>query len=1141
MRLRLAALLCLCAAARPAAAQNITGSILGTVTDPSGGSVAGARIAVIQTATNTRHETATNDRGDYEVPLLPPGAYRIVATANGFQTLERQGVQLNVGNRLQVNFNLLVGQTNESIVVTGSAELVEAGTAALGASFSSRSVEELPMRGRFALQLAALVPGVQINPQAVGAGSAALTGADFSVNGGRFRTNEFLIDGVSSSLPRNNDLVALPLPEGVSELKIHTNSYSAEFGRTGGGVFNLVTKGGGNDFHGNLFEFLSADELNANAWFANARGQKKGNSRRNIYGAAISGPIRRNRTFFYADYQGIQSSGTGGTGTATVPIEEFRQGNFRNLVTNTGAAKVIYDPITTQAVSGGFTRTPFPGNQIPSSRIDPAARNLIKLYPAPNSAGTGAAQVNNFNFTSPSRSHTDQFTGRVDHEFSSNHRIFGRYTMHKSTSTVFPDYGTLGDTPLGYNPGSRGQSATLNDTYTFSPTLLLNARLGFTRQLDLRTPLHEGINLASLGFNPAIDAVRVESSLPNFGPSGYGALGPASGDRIRLGNDIWHLNSDLTAIRSGHTLKFGAEGRMYNQTAFQAGADQGVFSFSPAFTQGPNPLQATATAGDSIASFLLGLGAGSMASTPRLAIRNFYWGAFVNDDWKVSQKLTLNLGLRWEMETARTERYNRFSTFDFTRAFPIAVPALPGLKGVMTRAGQEGEPRRQVDAAPYNFSPRFGFAYRLTPKTVARGGYGIFYSPVFGYTSGANFGSSGALISTPWVSSLDGVTPLNYLNNPFPNGALIASQDPVDRYQMGQGVVINDRRNVNNTYTQQWNFNLQRELPGNVLIEGAYAGNKGTRLPVGIQFNQLDPVYQAQGASLTTLVPNPFFGIVREGTLAASTVQRGQLLRPYPQYQGIGNNMQNRADSIYHSFTLRVEKRFSHGFMGQVSYTNGKIIDTSSGRLVNYTAFVPPVQNSYDLRAERSISEGDVSQRLVLFGDWQLPFGKGMRFGAGAHSVLQHALGGWSLNAVATFHTGFPINLTSLGNSGVYGASLRPNSTGRSAAKSGPPQDRLNSYFDTTAFTLPPAFTFGNTSRTLADVRGPGRAQADVTLQKDIHFTERVYFRLRAECYNLTNTPFFDQPALIVGNANLGVISAARLQRAYQIAGKLIW
>jgi len=1123
------------------APQNITGTILGSVTDSTGAVIPAAKVVITNTDTGQSNETATDTVGRYEVPLLKPGRYSVSVSATGFQTLERQGIRLTVGDRLRVDLTLQVGQIAERVTVNERAELVESGTGSLSVTLGGRSIEDLPLKGRYVLQYAALTPGVQINPFAVNAGGGGLTNADFSVNGGRYRSNELLVDGVSSSQPKNNDFGVLPLPEGVVEMKIHTNSFSAEFGRTGGGVFNIITRGGTNQFHGSVFHFHQNDNLNANAWFANSRGQAKGNFRRNLFGGSAGGPVARNKTFFYADYQGARNSSAGSTGAATLPTRQQMSGDFSQTLNRTGQPVLIYDPVTTRQAGAGRIRDAFPGNRIPASHIDRAAANVIKLYPQPNRPGIGPANLNNFVFQIPAKSRGRQYTARIDHELASHHRLFGRYTTSKGSSKGFGEYGTVGDTQLGFNPGSPEYNASLNDTYTFSPTLLLNTRLGFTRGASARRPLHENVSLAELGFPAFLDRDKEDSSLPGFRPANYAGLGPQAGDRIRLANDIWHLASDVTSIRGGHSLKWGGEVRMYNQNLYQAQAPSGQFSFAVGTTQGPDPQRATLMAGDGFASFLLGVGSGSISSSPRLAVRNFYWALFFNDHIRVTRSFTLSLGLRYEVEEPRTERYNRFATFDFDGAFPIRVPGM-SLTGFLTHPGVDGQPRNQTDRAVKNFGPRAGFAWTVLPKLAVRGGYGIFYSPVIGSTAANTLGVTGALITTPWVSTIDGFIPLNYLSNPLPDGALRTSKDPVDVYQMGQSVLMADRNNRNNISTQQWNLNLQRELPGELLVEVGYAGNKGTRLPMVQEFNQLDPRHQSLGPALADRLPNPFFGTVREGGLAQATIARSQLLRPFPQYQNIQTYLQNRGSSIYHSMTLRVEKRLSRGLMAQTSFTGGKLIDNASGRVVNITDFVPPVQNHYNLRGERSISEGDISRRLVMFGEWDVPVGRGRRFGASAPGVVDQIVGGWSLAAWATFHTGFPLHLRSTGNSGVSGSGvLRPNSTGRSAEKTGAVQSRLTEYFDTGAFRVPDPFTFGNVTRTLPDVRGPRRGAVDLTIHKDFHIRERLMLRARGEFYNISNTPFFGMPGDTLGSQAFGLISSATLERTAQLSMKLIW
>jgi hypothetical protein len=521
-----------------------------------------------------------------------------------------------------------------------------------------------------------------------------------------------------------------------------------------------------------------------------------------------------------------------------------------------------------------------------------------------------------------------------------------------------------------------------------------------------------------------------------------------------------------------------------------------------------------------------------------------YYALFVNDDIKIG-RLTLNVGLRWDYEQPRTERYNRLGTFDFNGRFPVDVPGYPDLRGVIRLAGRDGEPRGQFDPTYTNFGPRVGLAYRLANNTVLRSGYAIYFAPRFGTTSGQGFGTPGADINTPWVSSLDGVTPLNLIDNPYPDGLLQPPSREAERLQMGLGVTIMDRGNKSNIYNQQWNFALQHELPGGFLVETAYTGNKGTHLPVSINFNAVDPVYQSLGTQLNQQVPNPFFGLTSVGALAQPTVSRLVLLRPYPHYGGISTAnpavAQNLGSSSYHALNLRVEKRFAMGYNFIAVYTNSKLIDDGSGRIFGETAFVPPIQNEYDRRAERSISEGDVSQRLVLSHTLELPFGRGRAFLNGGSRAVDYTLGGWSLSGAFAWNTGFPLALTSIGNSGVGSSVLRPNSTGQSAELSGSPQSRLTRYFDTSQFTVPPAFTFGNVARTLPDVRGPSRVNYDLAVQKSFPIREPLALVFRSEAFNLTNTPYFFSPGEGLGSNTFGVINAAAGERTVQFSLKLIF
>lgn len=1136
----------------PAAAQNITGAILGTITDPTGAAVPGASVELLHVETNQTTRAATDGAGFYQANYLRPGTYRVSASGSGFKTSVREKLSLVVEGRLRIDFRLEVGDTATSLTVSGETPLVESESASLGQVVNTRAVEELPIRGRNIFDLVGLTAGVQVNPRAIG--STASTGdvgaplfvlSDISINGGRFRTNDYLVDGVSIMLPENNNFAISPSPDSTQEFKVLTNSFGPQFGRSGGGVVNVITKGGTNDYHGSAYWFFRNDRMRANNFFSNARRQVRPVFHFNMFGGAAGGPVVKNKTFFFGDFQGHREDIGGGAGILTVPSAAEKQGDFSAARNAAGAQVTIYNPFTTRALAaGGFARDPFPGNIVPQNMQSRVARRLLEFMPGPNQPGQGPANINNYAWNPASFVDSDQWSVRLDHRFSDRHSLFGRASRNTGDTGQSGPFGNIADTVLGITT-NRVIVGVVNLTSTLSASRILNLRVGAVRRFEGRIPRSSGlVNLNDLGFSPNIAAAAQEQLFPTVSIANYTGLGAPGGDRIRRGNDIYSLVAEQTEYHGRHTLTYGADIRLYNQTPYQGGSPSGSYSFGLGQTQGPDPLRASLTAGNGLASMLTGFGGGSISSVPAGSLRNMYYSFFFNDDIRLG-RLTINAGLRWEYEQPRTERYNRLGTFDFDSPFPIRIPDLGGLRGVLRLAGQDGQPRGQFDSTYANFGPRVGLAYRMNDRTVVRAGYGIFHSPRFGTTGAQNFGMPGAQITTPWVASLDGVTPLNTIDNPFPTGLLQAPNTETYRTQLGQGILAMDRGNKSNIYNQQWNFTLQRQLPGQWLLETGYAGNKGTRIPVSGDWNQIHPQYQALGAGLNRQVTNPFFGIADVGILSQRTVSQAQLLRPYPQYTSVNSNSpavaQNMGSSSYHSFLLRTEKRFARGYQILMTYTNSKLIDNGSGRIFGESAFVPPVQNFYNLAAERGLSEGDISQRLVISHTLELPFGKGQRFGSGAPAGIRWIIGGWSATGAFTWNSGFPLALTSTGNSGVGGGVLRPNSTGQSAELSGAPQQRLARWFDTSRFTVPDPFTFGNVSRTLPDVRGPSRINYDFALQKAFPVRERFSFLFRAEAFNLTNTPYFFTPGEALGSTAFGVINSATGERQVQFSLKLLF
>ncbi len=1145
----LRALTCLLAVAtmqQAAFAQNITGAILGNITDPAGASIAQAAVELTNTDTNQTVKVESESSGLYQALYLRPGTYRIRVGAKGFRQSVRDAVTVQVESTLRADFQLQIGDAGTTVTVTAEPPLIESETASLGQTVSSRTIEDLPIQGRNIFDLAGLTAGVQVNPRAVGGtastgdvGTPLFVQSDISINGGRFRTNEYLVDGVSIMLPENNNFAFAPTPDGTQEFKVLTNSFGPQFGRSGGGVVNVITRGGGNDYHGTIYDFFRNDRLRANNFFSNARGQARPVSHFNQFGAAGGGRIVRDKTFFFADYQGHRENATGGAGILTVPTALEKAGNFSQSRAANGNLVSIYDPKTIRTVGNGFQRDPFPGAIVPTDRMAKTGKNLAGFYALPNRAGETASLINNYVWAPVSYVNSNQLTFRIDHRFNERHSMFGRYTHNSGDTGAGGPFKNIADNVNGVTV-NRVHNVVVNHTATLSPTRILNLRIGATRRFEGRVPLAAGqIDLTALGFPASIGARVDEQVFPTVAVANYGQLGPPSGDRIRRGNGVYTVVGEQTEIHGRHTLVYGADYRLYDQTPFQSAASSGSYSFALSQTQGPNPLVATLGAGNGLASLLLGFGSGSIQSSPALHIRNSYTGLFINDAIKFS-KLTVNVGVRWEYDEPRKEFYNRFANFDFNAPFPIQVPGYTNLKGVLRYAGRDGLDRGQYNSIYNTFGPRIGLAYRVSPSFVLRAGYGIFFAPRFGTTSASNYGTSGFAIVTPWVAtSADGLSFTNSLDNPFPNGLLETPTSAADKVQLGQSIQVMDRGNVTNVYNQQWSFTIQRQMVHGVLFEMGYAGNRGVHIPVSYDFNQIDPKYQSLGSALSQAVENPFFGLTTVGNFANRTIARSQLLRPYPQYQSVNNNSpavaQNRGASAYHSAQLRVEKRFRSGYNITAVYTKSKLIDNGSGRVFGENAFVPPVQNSYNMAAERAVSEGDVSQRLVISHtvNIRVPFHTNAFTGA----VLKR----WSWSGSWSWNTGFPLALSSIGNSGVGGGVFRPNSTGKTAELSGAPQTRLTRYFDVSQFTVPDSFTFGNVSRTLPDVRGPSRVAYNAALQKAFNIHEPIKAVFRAETFNLTNTPYFARPAQGLGSAGFGVISSAFGERQVQLSLKIVF
>ncbi|MBI4909050.1 MAG: carboxypeptidase regulatory-like domain-containing protein [Acidobacteria bacterium] len=1129
--------------------QTITASLEGNIKDATGAVIPGARVAVVNAATGITARLETGADGRFVAPSLQPGPYSVIVEAAGFKKVDRSGIVLQVDQAARIEIVLEVGAVSETVEIKAEAPLLESSSAALGQVIENRAITNLPLNARNPYALVFLAPGVTGNV------AAQFNQANISINGGRPGANEILADGIPSSPPLVNPIqgfTVYPSVDSVQEFKVQTNSYSAEFGRSSGGIINLVFKSGTNQFHGTLFEFVRNSKLDANGFFANQRGLPLTNFKRNQFGASGGGPVLipglyngRNRTFFFAAYEGLKERSQSNL-TATGPTDLQRNGDFSRTLTAAGALISVYDPTTTVAQGTGFVRTAFPGNVIPASRQDPVARNVIKYYPAANRAGDTNTQANNLSLPGTAPTDSNQFDIKGDENINDRNRFFVRVSHRNYNLGLENRFPTEIAVAQGgsYQP-QVSNNAAFDYTFNLRPTFLIDFRYGFGRTLLNFSPRSAGFDPTTLGFPSYLAANAEGIYFPTFSPTGYLALGGTSfARRNAFETHNWSLNNSKVMTR--HLLKFGFEVRLVRVNNSEITDAVGNFTFDKTFTQGPNPNAASNTAGDGMASLLLGLGNGVLTRCFKcVSTQSMYYGWYFSDDWKVTNKLTLNLGLRYELEIPRHERYNRVNVFDPFVTSPLASRAgLPNLKGGLVFAGVNGESAQQFPADTNNWAPRFGFAYQARRDTVIRGGAGIFYSPSY-RAAGGTVGNFGYRSDTQFIGSANGLTPTNYLRNPFPDGFV-----PVVGSALGLSTAVGStisaslKNDSTVAYSENWSFNVQHQLKGDLLVEAGYVGSHGLHLTQTgegtANLNLLTREQLALGTQLQQQVSNPFFGVITSGVLSTRTVPQSFLLRAYPQYTTVNPLYWTGSSSIYHSFQLKVEKRFGSGLSLLTAYTNAKLIDEFS--IISNVGRNANIQNIHDRRNERAVSSNDISQRFVTSAVYALPFGRGRSFGGGWNRMVDAVLGGWQMNGILTFQRGFPLALTTTNSSNAGGNVLRPNNNGKSAQTSGDVKSRLTQYFDKTVFSQPAPFTFGNVGRTLPDVRAPGLRNLDYSLFKNFGVTERVAVQFRAESFNLTNTATFGEPNQNFTAVQFGQITGtSNIARQVQFGLKILF
>ena len=1135
-------------------AQSEQTSITGTVTDSSKAIVPDAGVTIRNVATNVTTKTATNSAGLYFIPSLPPGTYELTIEKLGFRLARVENIPLTTGLAATQDIILMVGTLSQAVQVSATAVQLEAQSADMNAVVTSRSVAELPILGRDPLSFAALVPGViptqgqQSNAGVIGRVTTA------QIGGGLAQQNGVLIDGAESrGTTESGNAYSVPVTA-VSEFKLETASYDAEYGRSAGGVAILSTKSGTNDLHGMAYEFLRNDHLNANSWQNNRNSINKTLFQRNVFGGNIGGPVviprlynGRNKTFFFFNFEG-QRQASPDQVLDTVPTAQQRAGDFSQTFDRTGRLDVIYDPLTTRADPnrpGRYIRDAFPNNIIPADRINNISANVAKLYPLPNRVGNTAQQVNNFLQTGKAVTNTDNYLVRIDHTFNERERIFGRAGYVPNTS-----YSTLNNVAfaarsVSSNPAT---SALIGFTSSFTPNLLGEARLSYTRLQFNSFPVSQGFDLTTLGFSPSFannvlykqfPAINIQTynagsglSVTQASPNDFGQLGGPT--RTLNPQDTWQAQYSLTWIKTRHNIRFGTDLQLIKLNAYNSQYSAGQFNFDRTYTQGADPTSTTLNGGNGLASLLLGVPvAGTLTITRPLFLYQKYYGLYVQDDYRVTNRLTLNLGLRYEYTTPYAEKFGQIGYFDWD-----AIQPTTGQKGQFKLVKPGGY---QENPNYLNFSPRIGLAWKASDKTVVRAGAGIFYATYVGVNAAAtDFGNGG------FVSNFLYLGPSNPLpntppvggswNNPFAAGI---QQPSRDTDFVGQAVRA-DQLNRPSPYLSDWTFSIQREITPTLLAEIGYVGSKMTHLYWNRQHNQNPDTQISLGPQLTQLVPNPFFGKITTGALSAATVQRRQLLRPYPQYQDVLIFRDPYGDMSYESMTLRVQKQLSHGLQMSLGYTLSKTIANTAQ---SNTWVVGPSDAMSNANYNRSVEANDVPQRLVLGYLYDLPFGPRQPFLN--HGIAATVLGGWEFSGISVFQSGRPILITAPDQTNLYNFSSTNGRANRLHDAALPEGQTNNRWFDTTAFAAAPAYTIPTDSLTQPNVRGPRRINFDWSLIKNNKFKERYNVQFRAEFYNIFNHSALlaTGPTTDVTNAQFGQIvqSAAGSERNIQFAVQFIF
>jgi Carboxypeptidase regulatory-like domain/TonB dependent receptor len=1165
-------------------AQTTYGAIDGVVSDPSGAAIAGADVTLTNIATGEKRLQQTGADGLYSFVNLLPGQYRIDVEKAGFKHTTRQEVVVEVGQRVRIDITAQVGEVTQTVEVTGETPQLQAETSSIGQVIEQRKANELPLNGRNVFNLISLAPSVVPQGSATGTpvGVNPFGWGNYQVNGSFGNESAQYLDGQPLNIGYINLPVVIPTQDSIQEFKVQTSNLGADWGKFSGGVINLSTKSGTNSLHGEAYEYLRNKVLDANDFFLNKAGKDRPPFTQNQFGANAGGPLwlphvydGRDKTFWFFSWEGFRLR-TGTAFTTTVPTPAELAGDFSAIKTP------VMDPcggtVTTAVACPGFTgaATPFAGNVIPASRLNPTSLALLKYFPAANSTGsldpTTGIVTNNFTTATSGGGNQNQVVFRLDQNLGTKQHIFFRYTYWNVLDLPVDPLGT-GLCADRCSETYSTHAAAIGYNYTLTPTTVLSVNASLSRFAYNRSPINSCFDLTTIGwpaqYNDAVPSIARTPPTPcvlNFADNIMCTQGQSF---IQDRNTQFNLTPAITLVRGRHTAKFGFQLEIGRDNYAQTNVASGAFAFCGSGQ--------ACFSGFSFADFLLGYADNpsnvenhffGQAVVPALiAGQQIYRGFYVDDTYKVTNKLTLNLGLRYDLQGPWSERFNRLSYLNPNAQSWLANPAVAGLANVPGLQGARGDvflvspgSGTSIPLDRTNISPRVGFAYSVDPRTVVRGGYGVFFIPNY-VSFGLN--PNNDLVNdatTSYNGTINAKVPINTINTPFlpsivpPVGRTLGALG-TQQYatQVVQNPTIADRGNHPAGYVQQWNFNIQRELPWGFFISAAYVGSKGTHLEsYSQQIDQIGDTFLSQaatqcaaqtavtgsrcdasGVTLLQSVANPFFDPTTNTAFALGTATTtvGQLSRPYPQYTGLSLAGQGSYDSTYHSLQLTLERRFAGAGSLLVAYTNAKLI-SNTDTLTNWLEVAAGgIQDNNNNRAERSLSSQDVPQRLVISYVLDLPFGRGKRYMSGASGAMEKLIGGWGVDGVTIIQSGFPLVFSNSVPNYVtlFGAGSRPNfvaGCNKAAPVGG--SAKLNEWFDTGCFAAPADFTFGNEPRTDPTLRGNGVTNFDFSIFKRTRFgpDERLGLEFRTEFFNLFNRTQFAPPNTAVGSATFGQVTS---------------